>query len=54
MKKMLTIIALLSFFFPFTRSLSGVAIPADIDHVMIRAHDSIHEYGGKTMRVELP
>ncbi len=39
---------------PFTRSLSGVAIPATIDHVMIQAHDSIHEYGGKTMRVELP
>ena len=39
---------------PFTRSLSGVTIPANIDHVMIRAHDSIHEYGGKTMRVELP
>lgn len=39
---------------PFTRSLSGVAIPANIDHVVIRAHDSVHEYGGKTMRVKLP
>lgn len=39
---------------PFTRSLSGVAIPATIDHVMIQAHDSIHEYGGKIMRLELP
>lgn len=38
----------------FTRSLSGVAIPANIDQVMIRAHDSLHEYGGRIMRVELP
>jgi hypothetical protein len=39
---------------PFTRSLSGVKIPADIDHVVIRAHDSVHAYGGKTLRIELP
>jgi hypothetical protein len=39
---------------PFTRSLSSVKIPAAIDHVIIRAHDSIHKYGGKTVQVELP
>jgi hypothetical protein len=39
---------------PFTRSLSGVKIPAGIDHVIIRAHDSVHAYGGKSLRVELP
>jgi len=39
---------------PFTRSLSGVKIPTNIDHVVIRAHDSVHAYGGKTLRVELP
>jgi len=39
---------------PFTRSLSNVAIPANIDRVIVRAHDSVHEYGGRTMQVELP
>lgn len=32
---------------PFTRSLSGVEISQDIKKVEIRAHDSVHEYGGK-------
>jgi len=39
---------------PFTRSLSGVKIQAGIDHVVIRAHDSVHKYGGQSVRVELP
>jgi hypothetical protein len=39
---------------PFTRSLSGVNIPATIDTVTIRAHDSVHQYGGKTVTVEVP
>ena len=39
---------------PFTRSLSGVNIPAGIDKVTIRAHDSVHEYGGKTVTVDVP
>ena len=39
---------------PFTRSLSGVKIPKGIDKVIIRAHDSVHASGGKTLRVELP
>jgi hypothetical protein len=38
---------------PFTRSLSGVEIPDTIDTVTIRAHDSVHQYGGKTVTVEL-
>jgi len=39
---------------PFTRSLSGVKIPAHIRTVIIRAHDSVHKYGGKEIIVELP
>ena len=39
---------------PFTRSLSGVKIPSGIKTVTIRAHDSVHEYGGKTLDVRLP
>jgi hypothetical protein len=38
---------------PFTRSLSGVAIPDGIDEVEVRAHDSVHGYGGATMWVRL-
>jgi len=37
---------------PFTRSLSGVKIPDTIETVTIRAHDSVHGYGGKTVTVE--
>jgi len=39
---------------PFTRSLSGVAIPDDVDEVIIRAHDSVHGLGGAEMTVALP
>lgn len=39
---------------PFTRSLSFVKIPKTISQVTIRAHCSIHEYGGKTVTVDLP
>ena len=39
---------------PFTRSLSGVKIPPNIPTVTIRAHDSVHQYGGKTVTVKLP
>ena len=38
---------------PFTRSLTGVAIPTDIDEVEVRAGDSVHDFGGATMRVRL-
>jgi len=39
---------------PFTRSLAGVKIPEDVKEVLIRAHDSVHGYGGKEVVVELP
>ena len=39
---------------PFTRSLTGVKIPPDIKMVTIRAHDSVHELGGKEMQIKLP
>ncbi|HAT86785.1 MAG TPA: hypothetical protein DCS30_13080 [Rhizobiales bacterium] len=32
---------------PFTRSLSGIAIPKNIKKVRFRAKDSVHGYGGK-------
>lgn len=31
---------------PFSRSLSGVHIPAEIGEVTVEAHDSVHQYGG--------
>lgn len=39
---------------PFTRSLSGVSISPAVREVTIRAHDSVHKYGGKTVTVALP
>lgn len=39
---------------PFTRSLSGVRIPASLEWVTLRAHDSVHKTGGREMRVDLP
>jgi len=39
---------------PFTRSLSGVAIPADVGEVRVRARDSVHGYGGAQMTVAVP
>ena len=39
---------------PFRRSLSGVRVPEDLDHVMIRARDSVHGHGPELFRVELP
>lgn len=38
---------------PFTRSLSGVAIPKDVTEVTIRGHDSVHGYGKKTVLVSV-
>jgi hypothetical protein len=38
---------------PFTRSLSGVSIPDDVDQVTIRARDSVHGHGGATVTVNL-
>jgi len=39
---------------PFTRSLSGVKIPASIKEVTLRAHDSVHGYGGKMVTIAVP
>jgi len=39
---------------PFTRSLSGVEIPADVAEVSVRARDSVHGYGGAEMTVAVP
>jgi hypothetical protein len=39
---------------PFTRSLSGVEIPNHVKTVTIRAHDTIHKYGGKVITIKLP
>jgi hypothetical protein len=38
---------------PFTRSLAGVEISESISSVILRAHDSVHGYGGKEAEVEL-
>ena len=39
---------------PFTRSLSGVKISDSIKEVTVRAHDSVHGYGGKTVKMAVP
>jgi len=39
---------------PFTRSLGGVRVPAGIDHVIVRAHDSVHGWGGAEVTVAIP
>ncbi|WP_372677026.1 hypothetical protein [Desulfosarcina sp.] len=39
---------------PFTRSLSGVAVAETILEVTVRAHDSVHAFGGKTVTMALP
>lgn len=38
---------------PFTRSLSGVAIPEEVTSVIVRGNDSVHGLGGKELTVEL-
>jgi len=39
---------------PFTRRLSGIKIAEGIKEVTVRAHDSLHGYGGKAANVILP
>lgn len=39
---------------PFTRHLRDLAIPAGIDRVTVRAHDSVHGLGGATVEVAVP
>ncbi len=38
---------------PFTRSLPNVPVPAELEVVIIRAHDSVHAYGGREIRLRL-
>ena len=39
---------------PFTRALVNVRVPAGLAEVVIRAHDSVHLYGGRQLVVKLP
>ena len=39
---------------PFTRALGGVTIPENVAEVTLRAHDSVHGYGGREATVALP
>ena len=39
---------------PFTRSLSGVAIPAGLTWVRVRGHDLVHGYGGREVTLSVP
>lgn len=38
---------------PFTRTQSGIVIPQGLDHVVIRARDTVHGFAPQTYRVEL-
>lgn len=38
---------------PFTRSLSGFAVPEGTVEVRVRAHDSVHGFGGREMIIVL-
>lgn len=38
---------------PFTRSASGIVIPADVTTVTVRAHDLVDGWGGATVAVDL-
>ena len=39
---------------PFTRDLTGVAVPPGVTSVSVRAHDKVEGYGGKEITVPLP
>ncbi len=39
---------------PFTRSLSGVRVPARVSTVTLRAHDFVHGHGGAEIVVQIP
>ena len=39
---------------PFTRSLSGVIIPAGVSQVKVRAMDSVHGYSKQEVLVDIP
>jgi hypothetical protein len=39
---------------PFTRRLEGLAMPAGVSRVTVRAHDKEHGFGGAERSVDLP
>ncbi len=39
---------------PFRRSLGGIRVPRDASRMRVRAHDSLHGFGGQEVDVELP
>lgn len=39
---------------PFTRSLSGVDIPGDVEQVVVAARDSVEGFCGETLEVGIP
>ena len=39
---------------PFTRGLGSVRVPDGAGQVWIEAHDSVHGYGGKRLRLAVP
>jgi hypothetical protein len=38
---------------PFTRSLSGIAIPTDMKQVVVKAHDKVHGWSSQTVTIDL-
>ena len=38
---------------PFTRELDGLVIPHGVKVIIVEAHDMVHEYGGKVVRVDI-
>ena len=38
---------------PFTRSISNVKIPNEVTSIVVRAYDSVHEFGGKEFVLKL-
>lgn len=36
---------------PFTRSTEAFALPADVEALIVRAHDSVHDHGGQVVRL---
>jgi len=39
---------------PFTRTLSGVSIPADVAAITVEGRDSSNGYGGQTVDIQVP
>ena len=39
---------------PFTRSQNGIPVPESVKSVTVRAHDSVHQFGGVEVPTEIP